>query len=181
MSVQSELDRIISAIGAAYDAVEAKGGTVPQSETVAGLAAAVQSIQTGGGGTELSFGKITLASDATSFTFSHGLSKAPTFVLVFVPAGFNVNAATVSLRSIYKEYPPYSPIARVSYDSYYSYTKGSTNVQSRYVHDNTIPPKGDWNITDSEITTPSWNEKIYQASIPYYWVCIADDDFVFPK
>lgn len=48
MSVQSELDRIISAIGAAYDAVEAKGGTVPQRETVAGLAAAVQSIQTGG-------------------------------------------------------------------------------------------------------------------------------------
>lgn len=48
MSVQSELDRIISAIGAAYDAVEAKGGTVPQSETIAGLAAAVQSIQTGG-------------------------------------------------------------------------------------------------------------------------------------
>lgn len=61
MSVQSELDRIISAIGAAYDAVEAKGGTVPQSETVAGLAAAVQSIQTGGGEENLFHATITPA------------------------------------------------------------------------------------------------------------------------
>lgn len=61
MSVQSELDRIISAIGAAYDAVEAKGGTVPQSETIAGLAAAVQSIQTGGGEENLFHATITPA------------------------------------------------------------------------------------------------------------------------
>lgn len=44
MSVQTEIDRIITAVGAAYDAVEQKGGTVPQSETVAGLAEAIGSI-----------------------------------------------------------------------------------------------------------------------------------------
>lgn len=44
MSIQTEIDRIITAVGAAYDAVEAKGGTVPQSETVAGLAEAIGSI-----------------------------------------------------------------------------------------------------------------------------------------
>lgn len=44
MSVQTEIDRITAAVGAAYDAVEAKGGTVPQSETVAGLAEAIGSI-----------------------------------------------------------------------------------------------------------------------------------------
>mgnify|MGYP004647627287 CR=1 FL=1 len=48
MSIQTEIDRIITAVGAAYDAVEQKGGTVPQSETVAGLAEAIESIPEGG-------------------------------------------------------------------------------------------------------------------------------------
>lgn len=48
MSIQTEIDRIITAVGAAYDAVEQKGGTVPQSETVAGLAGAIGSIPLGG-------------------------------------------------------------------------------------------------------------------------------------
>lgn len=42
--IQEQIDRIITAVGAAYDAVEQKGGTVPQSETVAGLAEAIGSI-----------------------------------------------------------------------------------------------------------------------------------------
>lgn len=44
MSVQTEIDRIITEVGAAYDAVEAKGGTLPASETVANLAEAISSI-----------------------------------------------------------------------------------------------------------------------------------------
>lgn len=47
MSVQTEIDRIITAVGAAYDAVEAKGGTAPAAQTIEGLAAAVNTIQTG--------------------------------------------------------------------------------------------------------------------------------------
>ena len=47
MSVQTEIDRIITAVGAAYDAVEAKGGTTPAAQTIEGLAAAVGTIQTG--------------------------------------------------------------------------------------------------------------------------------------
>ena len=49
MSIQSEIDRIITAVGAAYDAVTAKGGTAPQTETVAGLADAIGTIPSGGG------------------------------------------------------------------------------------------------------------------------------------
>jgi hypothetical protein len=47
MSVQTEIDRIITAVGAAYDAVEAKGGTAPAAQTIEGLAAAVGTIPTG--------------------------------------------------------------------------------------------------------------------------------------
>lgn len=49
MSVQTQISRITAAVGAAYDAVTAKGGTTPQTETVAGLADAIGTIPTGGG------------------------------------------------------------------------------------------------------------------------------------
>ena len=44
MSVQSEIDRIITAVGNAYSKVSEKGGTVPSSQTVANLATAIDSI-----------------------------------------------------------------------------------------------------------------------------------------
>lgn len=47
MSIQSEISRVITAVGAAYDEVEAKGGTAPAAQTIEGLAAAVGTIQTG--------------------------------------------------------------------------------------------------------------------------------------
>ena len=47
MSIQSEIDRIITAVGAAYDAVGSKDGTVPAAQTIEGLAAAVGTIPTG--------------------------------------------------------------------------------------------------------------------------------------
>ena len=50
MSVQSEIDRIITAVGNAYSKVLEKGGTVPASQTVANLATAIGSIPAGGGG-----------------------------------------------------------------------------------------------------------------------------------
>ena len=51
MSVQNEIDRIITAVGNAYSKVSEKGGTVPASQTVANLATAIDSIPAGGGGT----------------------------------------------------------------------------------------------------------------------------------
>lgn len=48
MSVQSEINRIVSAVADAYDEVDAKGGTMPASETVDNLADAIASIPSGG-------------------------------------------------------------------------------------------------------------------------------------
>ena len=47
MGVQSEIDRIITAVGNAYSKVSEKGGTVPASQTVANLATAIGSIPAG--------------------------------------------------------------------------------------------------------------------------------------
>lgn len=45
MSVQTEIDRIITAVGAAYDAVNSKGGTAPAAQTIEGLAGAISGIK----------------------------------------------------------------------------------------------------------------------------------------
>lgn len=45
MSVQTEIDRIITEVGAAYDAVETKGGTAPAAQTIEGLAGAISGIK----------------------------------------------------------------------------------------------------------------------------------------
>ena len=66
MSVQSEIDRIITAVGNAYSKVSEKGGTVPASQTVANLATAIDSIPVGGGAPSLQSKSVTYTSNGTA-------------------------------------------------------------------------------------------------------------------
>ena len=66
MSVQSELDRIITAVGNAYSKVSEKGGTVPASQTVANLATAIDSIPAGGGAPSLKSKSVTYTENGTA-------------------------------------------------------------------------------------------------------------------
>ena len=66
MSVQSEIDRIITAVGNAYRKVSEKGGTVPASQTVANLATAIDSIPAGGGAPSLQSKSVTYTSNGTN-------------------------------------------------------------------------------------------------------------------
>ena len=66
MSVQSEIDRIITAVGNAYSKVSEKGGTVPASQTVANLATAIDSIPAGGGAPSLQSKSITYTANGTA-------------------------------------------------------------------------------------------------------------------
>ena len=66
MSVQSEIDRIITAVGNAYSKVSEKGGTVPASQTVANLATAINSIPAGGGAPSLQSKSVTYTSNGTA-------------------------------------------------------------------------------------------------------------------
>ena len=66
MSVQSEIDRIITAVGNAYSKVSEKGGTVPASQTVANLATAIGSIPAGGGAPILQSKSVTYTSNGTA-------------------------------------------------------------------------------------------------------------------
>ena len=66
MSVQSEIDRIITAVGNAYSKVSEKGGTVPASQTVANLATAIDSIPAGGGTPSLQSKSVTYTANGTA-------------------------------------------------------------------------------------------------------------------
>ena len=91
MSVQSEIDRIITAVGNAYSKVSEKGGTVPASQTVANLATAIDSIPSGGAKEtwvikssatgELVTTQISFTSNGQKFT-SIGTNNAGTFIVL---------------------------------------------------------------------------------------------------
>ena len=66
MSVQSEIDRIITAVGNAYSKVSEKGGTVPASQTVANLATSIDSIPSGGGAPSLQSKSVTYTANGTA-------------------------------------------------------------------------------------------------------------------
>ena len=105
MSVQSEIDRIITAVGNAYSKVSEKGGTVPASQTVANLATAIDSIPAGSGGDlKIEFGSFTPAvnSGENGYTVTHSLGTMPYVIYYYTPArvGGHYNRQGASIASI---------------------------------------------------------------------------------
>ena len=104
MSVQTEIDRIITAVGAAYDAVEEKGGTLPTSETVANLAEAINSIpavSTEAKTVELSMpsGDQTVSPSAGKFLSAVTVKKPATMLPENIKKGVTIGGVVGTLES----------------------------------------------------------------------------------
>ena len=113
MSVQSEIDRIITAVGNAYSKVSEKGGTVPASQTVANLATAIDSIPSGGGGTpSLQSKSVTYTSNGTAtITPDAGYDG-----LSSVDVTVNVASSTASANIVTFEYTPTERTHNISHN-----------------------------------------------------------------
>ena len=86
MSIQTELTRITNAKSAIKTAIEGKGVTVPDGTLLDGMAALIESIEAGGGGSQLEV--ITIVPSEKVYkgnplTVSHGLGKLPNLYIVF--------------------------------------------------------------------------------------------------
>ena len=102
MSIQTELTRIITAVGNAYSKVSEKGGTMPASQTVANLATAIDSIPAGGGAPSLQSKSATYTTNGTNTITPDdgydGLSSVDVTVNV-ASGGGSVETCTVTFSS----------------------------------------------------------------------------------
>lgn len=93
MSIQTELTRITNAKAAIKTAIEGKGVTVPDGTLLDGMAALIETIEAGGGGsgglpspfTNITTGTFTLTEIAfcDEYRITHGLGKAPTIFVIY--------------------------------------------------------------------------------------------------
>ena len=96
MSVQSEIDRIITAVGNAYSKVSEKGGTVTSSQTVDNLATAIDSIPAGAGDMlAATYDPNGKAQDIFAYADAKS-NKAVAFTVTLSASGWSGKAQTVS-------------------------------------------------------------------------------------
>ena len=100
MSIQTELSRIINAKVAIKAAIEGKGVTVPDGTLLDGMAALIESIESGGGGgTKISIGTYTPTNNTAHITVPHMLGVIPTFAFVCVMYGGSKNGLLMMFQS----------------------------------------------------------------------------------
>lgn len=77
MSIASELTALQGYIEDAYDAVDAKGGTLPADKNMSNLSTAIGSISGGGGLAGVDIGITTLPNNTSTITIPHNLGATP--------------------------------------------------------------------------------------------------------
>ena len=139
MSVQSEIDRIITAVGNAYSKVSEKGGTVPASQTVANLATAIDSIPAGGGAPSLQSKSVTYTANGTdTITPDAGYDG-----LSSVDVTVNVASSTAAANIVTFEYTPTERTHGISHDVLIGAGIDTVNKFIKIIGISILPKNGD--------------------------------------
>ena len=167
------------------DAIREKAGLEDGMSFPAGFLEAVAGIESGGGA-EVSFGTITPASTTATLTWEHGLSKTPSFILLWLSTGSTASSYTNTLRAYYIT-PNYGATGVATrYEAYVT----ASNINYMY-HENSlnaydVDSGAPWTVTPTSVTAmPTYFSNSKYANFlskKHYWLCIASEpDIVFNK
>ena len=179
MSIQTELARITNAKAAIKTAIEGKGVTVPDGTLLDGMAALIESIEAGGGGSgNFATGTFTTTDDITSnIVINHNLGVKPKFIIVLCTDGQAYSKSSPALLSFYYIYhysstvyghkyqPPSSSAAAFKNESISNSGSGTTGGWYRVNVDETTFTLKQANIS---------SEYGIGASTSFFWIAYGE-------
>ncbi len=179
MSIQTELTRITNAKAAIKTAIEGKGVTVPDGTLLDGMAALIESIEGGGGGSgNFVTGTFTTTDDIKSnVVINHNLGVKPKFIIV---VSSDVRAYTRSgppLLTFYYIYQYNSTDYGIKYQSPDSSNAGYDNAPASGSESGTT---GAWyraNVNETTLTLKQTNiSSTYGigASRSFFWLAYGE-------
>lgn len=172
MSIQTELTRITNAKSAIKAAIEGKGVTVPEATLLEGMAALIESIESGGGG-KIARGTF-IPAETTSlslpYEIEHNCGFVPDVFIVFKENSYSYVKYSIQLAvsfpsSFYRD--DYVSISRIDYNGHaYGWTSASYSITGGF---NQIKKE----TTDkvAYIRSNSANNKVV-AGESYIWIAI---------
>lgn len=170
MSIHTELTRITNAKAAIKTAVEGKGVTVPDGTLLDGMAALIESIEAGGGGsgglpspfTNITTGTFTLESlsYANAYTITHSLGKAPKLFAVYHDESGSFTGGAIDYVLYMDNSNTYSSDPGVGC---FAYNKYATAV---------VIKRSEVTISENTFTYDD-SKKYFGSGVTYRWVAIA--------
>lgn len=176
MSIQTELTRITNAKAAIKTAIEGKGVTVPDATLLDGMASLIESIEAGGGGGyEITTGRITPSETTASLSWEHGLSTIPSLVLIYLRKGWSLTTYMNVVRMSYQYIDKVTQKQKTG-----TYSIATQNAAYAYLENTLGSNDVPFEINETTVTAGSCGyamgeTRYFVANKSYAWMCIAGD------
>ena len=179
MSIHTDLTRMTNAKAASKAAVEGEGVTVPAGTLLDGMAALIESIEAGGGGSgNFATGTFTTTDDITSnVVINHNLGVKPKFIIVLCTSSVTYSRSSNHWLAFYYLYQ-YS--SEQYGHKYQSPGQGNTGYDSGDISNSENGNKEAWYRVNVDETTFTLKQaKISSkygigASLSFFWIAYGE-------